>query len=146
MVCNFLELDTGAMNLHKMREKFRRYEAWARSDVGQAFLVDLYRTHGATNARPTFRILIVADDRMGTGGRARVLDLLRVIVGFSASVRDRIWCVAVADLRSYECTELPLTPCVWIRARESKMPETQKDTLGRTRHESPRQTRENTNG
>jgi hypothetical protein len=59
MMVSFVEIDAGTMSLQQIETKYRRYEAWAASARGRDFLIDAHREHGARNARPSFRILVV---------------------------------------------------------------------------------------
>jgi len=46
MTC-FLELDRGTMSHEQLLVKYRRYMVWSESQLGQQFLLELYRRHGA---------------------------------------------------------------------------------------------------
>jgi hypothetical protein len=118
MVCCFVEMDLGTMNRKQIKAKYRRYQAWSESTAGQAFLLDLYRRHGATDPRPTFRLLMVARDRVGTDDDKRLLDLFRPIVSLPAALQDRVWLTTVSSLRQYQRDPLPLAAPIWLRARD----------------------------
>jgi hypothetical protein len=61
LVC-CIEMDTGSMNRKQLRAKFNRYQTFAESEDGKQYLLDLYRRHGATDPRPSFRLLVIAKD------------------------------------------------------------------------------------
>ncbi|MCH7727816.1 MAG: replication-relaxation family protein [Planctomycetes bacterium] len=88
LICSFVELDTGSMRLQQMTAKFGRYEAWAHSDVGKAFLCDLYRRHAARKPRPVFRVLTIAATQ--ANGDGRVADLMSIATAFPTK-RVRRW-------------------------------------------------------
>jgi hypothetical protein len=117
MVCCFVEIDRGTMNVRQITAKFRRYATWARSDSGQSYLIELYRRHGATDPRPNFRILLVADDRNGSTGNDRMVDLITATLSQSAAIREKCWFTTIDDLREHQHDDLPLDAPVWIRAR-----------------------------
>jgi hypothetical protein len=118
MCCCFLELDNGTMNRKQIKAKYARYDAWARSEHGQQYLVDLYRRHGAKDPRPTFRLLIVARSRTGTNDEGRMVELVRVANQMSAVIRGRLWLTTAAALRERQHDELPLTASVWLLGRD----------------------------
>jgi hypothetical protein len=120
MVCCFVELDTGSMNLTQMMQKYRRYEAWAQSETGQQYLVGLYSKYGAVEPRPTFRVLVIADDRTTGGGQSRMADLYRVALRIPGPMRDRLWFTTVAELRAHQTEPLPLAKSIWRRGRDSR--------------------------
>ena len=72
MICCFCELDTGTMTKDQLKAKFWRYDAWATSNQGQEFLIDLYSRHGALTPKATFRIVVVACDRQQKNDRQRL--------------------------------------------------------------------------
>lgn len=113
-----VEMDTGSMNRKQLRAKFGRYRAWAESEPGKKLLVDLYRRYGATNPRPTFRLLAIAKDR-GENDERRVADVLAAAGSFP-SVLDRIWIASVADMREQQHDLLPLGSAVWRCGRDTR--------------------------
>lgn len=117
MLCCCVEMDTGSMNRKQLRAKFARYHAWAESNASKEYLIGLYRRHGATEPRPSFRLLIVAKDRSDNDER-RVAEVLTAAAS-SPSVVDRIWIAAVADLRQHQHDSLPLGSAVWRRGRDA---------------------------
>ncbi len=121
MVCCFVEMDTGKMNLKQIDEKYRRYAAWGHMEAGQTYLIDLYRRHGATDPRPNFRVLFVADDRTGTGGHSRMRELYSTALKQSGSARDRLWFTSVGQLRDHQWEALPLGSAIWRRGRDCKL-------------------------
>ena len=62
MICCFLEVDLSTMGERQWKGKLRRYANWAESESGNRWLVDLYCSYGATNPRPMFRVLTVANN------------------------------------------------------------------------------------
>ncbi|MSR56986.1 MAG: hypothetical protein EXS05_04865 [Planctomycetaceae bacterium] len=70
LILTCLEVDTGADNLKNFTAKMGRYSEWAVSEEGRRFLIELYRRHGATDPRPSFRLGIVcAESRYGAVDR-----------------------------------------------------------------------------
>ena len=90
----------GEMNAKQIISKLKRYEAWAKSEPAQQYLISLYREHGAKNPRSTFRVLFVCDDRASTGGMNRLSELMQIATSFPNSVCDALWFACVAELRS----------------------------------------------
>lgn len=118
MVCCFVEVDNGTMNQKQIRAKYRRYVAWSQSPTGKQYLTDLYRRHGATEPRPTFRLLVVARSRTGRDDPHRMLELSEPIVKLPAAMQDRFWFTTVAALRSCQDDLLPLDAANWRRGRD----------------------------
>lgn len=118
MVCCFVELDNGTMNQKQIRAKYARYLAWSQSTAGQQFLIDLYRRHGATEPRPTFRLLIIARSRTGKDDERRMAELWRPATNLPAAMQIRMWFTTVEELcrRQYETT--PLEAAIWERGCE----------------------------
>ena len=114
MVC-CVEMDTGSMNKKQLRAKFARYHAWAESDEGKRFLLELYRRHGAINPRPSFRLLVVAKDR-GDHDEGRVAAVLSAAC-LHPAVLNRIRIATVADLRAHQHDLLPLEAALWRRGK-----------------------------
>ena len=75
IMCCCCETDVGTMSKNQLKAKFGRYEHWVTSARGKRFLMELYRSHGAQNPRPTFRLLTIACDRNRTRDNKR-LDLI----------------------------------------------------------------------
>ena len=118
IVCCFVEIDVGTMNAKQIEMKYRRYEAFAHSEAGQRYLTGLYRTHGATEPRPTFRVLIVAMDKAGANDESRLCDLARAAGEFPAALRDRLWFTTVAAIRDHQHQTTPLDATIWLRCRD----------------------------
>jgi protein involved in plasmid replication-relaxation len=133
MVCCLVEMDNGTMNRKQIHEKYRRYEAWGHSDLGQRYLLDLYRRFGAVDPRPSFRVLIAANDRTAAGGRGRMADLLRASRTLPASMRQRLWFTTMADLQEHGHEALPLAGAIWRRGRDAGT-EPEKDGADQPRH------------
>ena len=118
MVCCLVELDNGTMNKKKIRAKYAGYLAWSQSAAGKQYLIDLYRRHGATEPRPTFRLLVIARSRTGKDDQQRMLELCRPLAKLSAAMQDRFWFTTVAALRSCQDDLLPLDVAIWRRGRD----------------------------
>jgi hypothetical protein len=110
LVC-CVEMDMGTMNKKQLRAKFARYQVWAECDIGKEYLLNLYRRHGATDPRPTFRVLVVAKDRCDNDER-RVAEVLAAASSFSA-VLHRTWITTVTRLKERQNDALPLGSAVW---------------------------------
>ena len=67
------------MNEEQIRKKYARYLAWSQSFGGKQYLIDLYRHHGATDPRPTFRLLVIARSRTGQDDQQRMLELRKPV-------------------------------------------------------------------
>jgi hypothetical protein len=117
MVCCFLEIDNGTMNAKQIRAKYNRYAAWSQSASGQQYLLDLYRQHGASEPRPTFRLLVVARSRTGQDDHRRMQELRAPAAKLSGALRDRLWFTTVADLCRCQQQPLPLEPAIWRKGR-----------------------------
>lgn len=120
MICSFLELDRGTMNLKQIRMKYRRYEAWAHAEGGKNYLMSLYRQYGAIDPRPSFRVLLVANDRGGDGGYDRMIELFSAALDLPSSLRDRQWFTTVADLQKSQHEPQPLGSAIWRRGRDAR--------------------------
>ena len=118
MICCFLELDNGTMNQKKIRAKYARYVAWSQSSAGKKYLLDLYRRYGASNPRPTFRLLIVARSRTGKDDHRRMRELREPITKLPAAIQKRLWFTTVADLVSWQHHPLPLDVAIWHRGQD----------------------------
>lgn len=120
MVVSLVEMDTGEMNAKQVTTKLVRYEAWMKSESGQNYLVDLYREYGATHPQPSFRVLIVCEDRAATGGMNRMAELLRLALPFSNALVDKLWFTTVAELRVHQHDPLPLGASLWRRGKDAR--------------------------
>ena len=113
MICCFVEMDTGSMNPKQIEMKYRRYEAWSRSTVGQEYLLDLYRRSGATKPRPVFRVLMIGKNRTGNDDARRLVELQKAAHVLSADLRKRLWFTTVASLREHQYDAAPLDCPIW---------------------------------
>ena len=118
MVCCFVEMDNGTINEKQIREKYARYLAWSQSAAGKQYLIDLYRRHGASEPRPTFRLLVIARSRTGKDDQQRMLELCGPVAKLPAAMQDRLWFTTVAAMRSYQDDPLPLDAAIWHRGRD----------------------------
>lgn len=122
MMCCFVEVDLDTMSLKQMEAKFRRYQQWAESSVGNEYLKGLYQHHGATAATATFRILVVVGSRSCNREKQRLDRLLKLAGKCPPIVRDRIWFSTVGRLQmTAEAGDL-LTEPVWLRTRDAVKP------------------------
>ena len=124
MVCCFVEMDNGTMNKKKIRAKYARYLAWSQSAGGKQYLIDLYRRHGATEPRPTFRLLVIARSRTGQDDQQRMLELRGPIARLPAAMQDRLWFTTVDGLRCCQRHTLPLDAAIWHRGHDAGRLET----------------------
>ena len=115
MVC-CVEMDTGSMNQKQVKAKFSRCQAWAKSETGKEYLLNLYHRHGATDPRPVFRLLVVVKNRSDDDERR--LEEVLAAAGCFPLVLDRLWIASVADLRKHEHDSLPLGAAMWRRGRD----------------------------
>jgi hypothetical protein len=122
MCCCLLELDNGTMDPKQIRAKLARYATWSHSTRGQQYLINLYERYGATESRPTFRLLIVARSRTGLDDDGRLSELLLAANRAPVGVRKRIWLTTVAALREHQHDENPLDANVWLRPGDLDKP------------------------
>lgn len=118
-----VEMDNATMSLPRFLDKLRHYELWSLSEQGQQYLVDLYRQHGASNPRASFRLLIVCHDKakLHSGGdQRRQLDLFIQCLELSSEMRDRIWMTTVDHLRRHQSDDPPLAAPLWLRVRDAR--------------------------
>lgn len=118
MACCFVEMDNGTMNRKQIRAKYNRYAAWAASAVGKEYLIGLYHRHGATDPRPTFRLLIVARSRTGTDDQGRLRELRAPVAKLPSLLQDRLWFTTVADLEHWQRHPRPLDAAIWRRGQD----------------------------
>jgi hypothetical protein len=118
MVCCFAEMDNGTMNTKQIRKKYARYLAWSQSAAGQQYLIDLYRRQGASEPKPTFRLLIIARSRTGKDDLQRMQELRGPATKLPAMLKDRLWFTTVADLCRWQQQPLPLDAAVWRRGQD----------------------------
>jgi hypothetical protein len=90
-VC-FVEVSSGEESTTRFREKLFAYQLWSDTEIAQQFLIELYRTHGASQPRPQFRLLCVMHSRLGQSDDARLLQLVDAAAGIDPIMRRRIWC------------------------------------------------------
>ena len=115
LMCCFLEMDNGTMNLRQMRSKFVRYHAWARSSPGQQYLLNLYRGHSATHARPVFRVLVVTRSRLSGRESQRLEALSRMTMKVSAESRHRVWLTTTTELQRSDREVGSMEDAIWRR-------------------------------
>ena len=118
MVCCFVEMDNGTINEKQIREKYARYLAWAQSAGGKQYLIDLYHRHGASQPRPTFRLLVIARSRTGKDDQQRMLELRGPVAKLPAALKDRLWFTTVANLHESQDCAHPLEEAIWWRGQD----------------------------
>lgn len=118
MCCCFVEMDAGTMNRKQLVAKYRRYEAWANSQAGHHYLVNLYRQHGANNPQPNFRVLFVAHSRTGQDDNRRLQELVEAGRRGPEGTRQRSWFTTVEAIREHQHEERCLASCIWLRSRD----------------------------
>lgn len=119
MCCCLMEIDTGTMNRRQLAAKYRRYEAWANSHAGQKYLVDLYRRYGASDPRPTFRVLFVAQGRAGQDDDRRLLELIDIARQAPGCICGRCWFTTVKAIREQQRGSSGLASSIWVRGRDA---------------------------
>lgn len=120
MACCLLEMDLGTMNPKQLREKCRRYAAWAATDHAKEYLMSLYRTYGAVDPKPSFRIVFVIDDR--SDPTRRMHDILTAAAEVSSTFLNRCWLTTVASIRQHHADPLPLEAGIWRRGKDWRLP------------------------
>lgn len=123
----FVEVFSGEESPTRIGQKLQAYATWAVSPETQDFLVDLYRTHGAEQPRPHFRLLIVAHDRRTGNDQSRLRQILAQALSLPRAMRQRLWAVTVADLAAARNIDAP----VWFRARDLEPRDAEWDSLPR---------------
>lgn len=112
-VC-FVEVSSGEESTTRFREKLLAYQLWSDTDVAQQFLVELYRTHGASQLCPQFRLLCVMHSRLGQSDDARLLQLVDAAAGIDPGMRRRIWCTTAELVGKSK----DLAGSIWLRLGE----------------------------
>jgi len=114
-VC-FVELDRGTSSAERWWRKLRRYEVWASSAAGRRYLKRLHRSYGdRTTKRPNFRLLVIAQARVGEGDDfGRLSRLLRECLKLSSEMQARIWAACYSDVQD------DINGAVWYRWRDSR--------------------------
>ena len=121
LLMHFTELDNGTMQPSRIREKYDRYDAWARSADGKDYLTSLYARYGQHTAKPTFRLLMIVHAKNDPAGdERRLVDLFTQALDLPAAMRDRIWFTTVEQLRQHQYDFSPLSASIWLRARDTK--------------------------
>ena len=101
------------MNCKQMEAKFRRYERWSRSTIGQRYLIDLYTKFGATEPRPSFRLLVIAKDRLDGNDDARADDLSDALRREAPMLLNKTWITTIEQIRKETRGELRLQQKIW---------------------------------
>ncbi len=114
MIC-LAELDLSSMSMKQVAEKFRRYQAWAKSSVGISYLKALYGRYGATTPTANFRLLMVISGRSPLAEQQRLLQLVELAKTLPNEIRDRIWFTAVKDIPTKEEPSRLFTDPIWRR-------------------------------
>jgi hypothetical protein len=112
-VC-FVEVSSGEESTTRFREKLTAYQLWSDTDVAQQFLIELYRTHGASQPRPQFRLLCVMHSRLGQNDDARLLQLVDAAAGIDTDMRRRLWCTTAELVGKSKDLAGP----IWLRLGE----------------------------
>ncbi len=119
MMACFVEIDLDTMSLKQMTAKFRRYQAWAESPVGNSYLKDLYGRHGATAPSATFRVLMIVSSRDTQTEHQRLTRLVELAGKLPSEIRNRIWLTSVSDIQTKGApSPLFLNP-IWRRPRNA---------------------------
>jgi hypothetical protein len=116
MICTFLELDTGSMSIASVSEKLARYTAWADSELGKQFVIELYRRNGAADPQRRFRIAVICGGNNRADGQQRLGTLIRIAEGLSEPVRGAIWLTTAVAIRDADNV---LKRNIWCRIGET---------------------------
>lgn len=118
MVC-FAELDLSSMSLKQMAQKFRRYQAWAKSSAGISYLKAHYGRYGATTPTANFRILMVVSGRSLSAEQRRVIQLIELAKALPNEIRDRIWLTTVKTIPTTGEPSRLFTDPIWHRPHDA---------------------------
>jgi len=118
MMACFVEMDLDSMSLKQMAAKFRRYQAWAESPVGNSYLKTLYGRHGATAPSATFRILMIVSSRDTQPEHQRLTRLVELAGKLQGEIRNRIWLTTVSDIQKKIAPSPLFLDPIWHRARD----------------------------
>lgn len=121
----FVELDNGTTPItssadkRSVADKLAAYGHWARSEEGERALAALYRRYNIMPKQPSFRLLIIANDRyqFAGGGARRLAQILTVALDLPRAMRDRIWLTEAEQLKRHQYDLAPLAAPTWVLAR-----------------------------
>lgn len=116
----FVEMDNGTERASVVLDKFRAYEAWAKSERGQQYLVDFYRRYGSEARNPNFRLLMITRHQGDAGDDHRLAELFTEALELSPAMRDRLWLTTVEATKAHAASEQPLAAPIWYRVRDAK--------------------------
>jgi hypothetical protein len=112
---NFVEFDNGTMSIAKLRSKLQAYSEWSRSAAPRCYFQELYESHGGSDARPCFRLLLVMRHPTSSTEARRLADVCTLGLGLARPMRERIWLTSLEMLR-----QLPVNEQVWLRLRDAR--------------------------
>ncbi len=118
MMACFVEMDLDSMSLKQMSAKFRRYQAWAESPVGNSYVKALYGRHGATAPSAAFRILMVVSSRDRQTEHQRLTRLVALAGKLPSEIRNRIWLTTVSDIHTKGGPSPLFMAPIWRRPRD----------------------------
>lgn len=118
MIACFVEMDLGTMSLKQMKTKIRRYQNWAESSTGIAYLKSLYQRHGASTPSASCRILLVVGCRDAKAEQQRLHRLRELAGKFPADFRNRIRITTVNHLQETASPQNVLSESTWYRVSE----------------------------
>jgi hypothetical protein len=110
----FVEVTSGEGSPTRIGQKLTEYATWSLNPVAHEFLTALYRSYGARDPRPHYRVVLVVQDRRSSNDRARIRQILWQTLSLSRTMRARIWLASVAELGSAKSIDDP----IWTRARD----------------------------
>lgn len=111
---HFVELDNNTMSLARIREKFERYNNWARSDEGERYMANLYTEYGVFPKRPTFRLLVITNAESRKAGQQRLSNLASQAIHLPSAMRKRMWLTTLPN-PNFVPSDESLTATMWCR-------------------------------
>lgn len=111
---HFVEVSSGEDSTARLRAKLVAYANWSETEAGREFLLELYRSHGAAQPQPHFRILFVMHHRLGLGDEFRVGQLLQAAAAAPTATRRRLWCSTATSLAG----AVSLNDPIWLRVAD----------------------------
>jgi Replication-relaxation len=114
LLAYFVEVISGEDSPTRIGQKLTQYASWSLNPATQAFLIDLYRRHGAQHPRPQYRLVLIIHDRRSPNDVARIRQVLGQTLTLSFAMRQRIWIASVAELGEARRIDAP----VWVRAKD----------------------------
>lgn len=97
---HLVEVSSGEESPTRLKEKLEAYANWGESPEAHEFLLKAYRAAGASEPRPTFRLLFVVENRRSGIDSTRLRQVFAASLDVSDNLRQRLRATTVSAVEA----------------------------------------------